>query len=191
MSPALSRLMSLLKEITYCSIRHSDIRIKETGDDAKLKDLVIHAPYESWFAFDPDRLRGKAALMSPLLAIGAEHSHHRACDAVIAVEREGKLQFIFIDMKSDSATGYAGQFQSTRQFVRYLLGLLQEFYGYHFPLVEENFVVFHTSKSKSAILKKYPTSMKSVISRSSSDPKKPRKEIVSDGAIVWLNQLLS
>ena len=189
MNPGLQALKNTLACVPYSGDQHTGVKIKEGDPSAKLKTVNILAPNGDWFVFDPDKGRGKAALMSPLLAVGGGHQHHRACDAVIVVLTNGVLRLIFIDLKSASPSGYSGQFQSTRQFTRYLLGLLSEFHGLSFPSVEERFVLFHTSDAKKVLLNKKPTVL-SCKNRPSCDPKRPQKELVQDGVTLYLKQLL-
>ena len=66
-------------------------------------------PNVDWFSFDPDRGRGRAAVMSPLLATGAIHDHHRACDCVVIINRGRQLTVLYLDLKSGNPTGYSGQ----------------------------------------------------------------------------------
>lgn len=189
MNPALQSLKNTLAHVTYSGNQHTGIKIKETDPTAQLKTVNILAPNGDWFVFDPDKGRGRTALMSPLLAAGSNHQHHRACDAVIIVLKESVLRLIFIDLKSASPSGYSGQFQSTRQFARYLLGLLNEFYGLSFQSVEERFVLFHTAKGRKVLLNKKPTVF-ACKNKPSCDPKAPQKELVDDGVTLYLKQLL-
>lgn len=190
MIPALQTLKNTLACVSYSGDMHTGAKIKENDPSAKLKTVNIVAPNGDWFVFDPDKGRGKAALMSPLLAVGSSHQHHRACDAVIVVLKDGVLRLIFIDLKSASPSGYSGQFQSTRQFARYLLGLLNEFHALSFQSVEERFVLFHTSDARKVLLNKKPTVF-SCRNRPSCDPKSPQKELVQDGVSIYLKQLLA
>ena len=190
MNPDLEKLKDSLSCVSYSGDRHTHIQIREADALAKLKTLNIAAPNGDWFAFESDKGRGKAALMSPLLSVGKIYDHHRACDAVIAVLKPDGLHLIFIDLKSNNPVGYAGQFQSTRQFAYYLLGLLKEFHSIVFEAIHERFIVFHTSKTKRVLLDKKPTVFRCA-SRSSSNPKEAQKEVIHDGATLYLKQLLA
>lgn len=190
MSPELQQLRDSLSCVTYSGEKHTHIKIKENDPLAQLKTLNIKAPNGDWFVFDPDKGRGKPPLMSPLLATKGKHQHHRACDAVIVVLKPEGLSLIFIDLKSSAPSGFAGQFQSTRQFTHYLLGLLHEFHGISFKPVLERFVIFQTPKNKRVLLAKKPTVFRCA-NRSSSDPKAAQKELVHDGATLYLKQLLT
>jgi len=164
-------------------------KIKENDPAAHLKTVNIQAPNGDWFVFTPDKGRGESKKMSPLLAVGDKHQHHRACDAVIAVLKEKVLWLIFIELKSSTLRNYAGQFQSTRQFTRYLLGLLEEFHEYTFQ-VEERFILLHTAKTKKILLNKTPSLLISRHKPPSDDPRNPQKEPVTDGVTLYLKQLL-
>lgn len=176
--------------VTYSGDKHTGAKIKENDPSAKLKTVNISAQSGDWFVFDPDKGRGKSALMSPLLAVGGSHQHHRACDAVIVVLKNAVLKLIFIDLKSDAPSKYKGQFQSTRQFARYLLGLLSEFHELSFQAVEERFILLHTAKTKKVLLNKRPT-YRSGKNSFSIDPKNPQKELVEDGVTIYLKQLIT
>ena len=190
MNPDLQKLKETLSCVSYSGDQHTDIKIKESDVLAQLKTLNIKASNGDWFVFDPDKGRGKPALMSPLLASGSSHQHHRACEAVMVVLKPEGLNLIFIDLKSSAPSGFAGQFQSTRQFTRYLLGLLKEFHSISFKTMNERFIVFYTSKTSKILLAKKPTIL-SFSKRSSSDPKAAQKELVHDGATLYLKQLLA
>lgn len=139
----LQKLQASLSCCTYRGDQHTHVLIEEHDKLAKLKKVTLKVPNGDWFSFDPDKGRGKAALMSPLLMADNEQDHHRACDCVVLIWRDGKLTALYIDLKSGNPRGYAGQFKSTRQFVRYTLGLLAEFHGHSLTLAEERYVVLH------------------------------------------------
>jgi len=189
LSPELQQLRDSLSCVTYSGEKHTHIKIKENDPLAQLKTLIIKAHNGDWFVFDPDKGRGKPPVMSPLLATVGKHQHHRACDAVIVVLKPEGLNLIFIDLKSSAPSGFAGQFQSTRQFTHYLLGLLDEFHGVTFKPVVERFIIFQTPKNKRVSLAKKPTVFRCA-NRCSSDPKSAQKELVHDGATLYLKQLL-
>ena len=190
MDQKLLTLKHTLACVTYSGDKHTDAKIKETDPTAKLKLVNLRATSGDWFVLAPDKGRGPAALMSPLLKVGKEHHHHRACDAVIVALQDDTLWLIFIDLKSDAPSGYATQFQSTRQFARYLLGLLEEFRAITFPAIEERFLLLHTSTSKKIPINKKPTALK-LKNSLSKDPKQPQKELVNDGVMLYLKQLLA
>jgi hypothetical protein len=129
--------------------------------------------------------------MSPLLAIGATHSHHRACDAVLLALVNGKLIAVFVELKSSGPAGYVGQLKGTRCFFHYLLRIAKEFHDITFDSVEERFVVFHGPKLGKRTLNKKPTLHKAVIGKHSTDPNNPLKELVSNGVTIPLKALLT
>lgn len=184
----LQQLHDSLSCVTYNGAQHSHVLIKETDPAAKLKSVTLFAPAGDWLSFDPDKGRGKVAQMSPLLATGAEHGHHRACDCVVLINRTGQLTALYVDLKSENPVGYSGQFKSTRQFVRYALGLLEEFHGIKFTLAKERFVVLYGGKP--ALLNK-TTTVPKLERFGKTQPDKPYKLKVSQPAKLYLKELLA
>lgn len=185
----LQTIIDTLSCATYNSSQHSQALIKETDAKAALKKVTILAPEGDWFVFDPDRGRGKTKpRMSPLLSVGSSVDHHRACDAVVVVKHGDELRLIYIELKSSTApSGYIGQFQSTRQFARYLLGLVDEFHEKKHKF-SERFVVLHLPPAGKTLINKQKTAP---AQRSgSSDAKKPRKMLVRNDAKLFLKDLL-
>ena len=107
---------------------------------------------------------------------------------MVLVRRQNKLTALYIDLKSGNPVGYVGQFKSTRQFVRYALGLLEEFHGHKLSLDEERFVVLHGGKP--ALLNKTTTVPKSErIGKTM--PDRPYKREVTNPARLYLKELLA
>lgn len=184
----LQQLHDSLSCCTYNGAQHSHVLIKETDPLAKLKSVTLIAPASDWFSFDPDKGRGKSGQMSPLLATGAAHDHHRACDCVVLVNRDGKLTALYVDLKSGNPIGYSGQFKSTRQFVRYALGLLEEFHGTKLTLAEERFVVLYGGKQ---VLLNKTTTVPKLEKLGKTQPDKPHKREVPQPAKLYLKELLT
>ncbi|HGO5856366.1 TPA: hypothetical protein ACK3JJ_000993 [Mannheimia haemolytica] len=195
MSPELEFLMGSLSCVTYNGKQHTDIQIKESDPSAKLKTVNLKTEAGDWFCFSPDegrkckRIHNKSnmVVMSPLLTIDKRFDHHCACDAVIIMKKEGKLSILYIDLKSGNPTGYSSQFKSSRQFVRYLLGLYSEFRGESLPILEEKYVIFHGGNK--ILLNKSTTTLKPNIGRTS--PDNAYKKEVTDGATVYLREIYS
>ena len=184
----LQKLHDSLSCCTNNGTQHTHVLIKETDPAAKLKSITLTAPTGDWFSFDPDKGRGRAAQMSPLLATSAVHDHHRACDCVVLVNRGGQITALYVDLKSGNPVGYTGQFKSTRQFVRYALSLLEEFHGMKLTLAEERFVVLYGGKP--ALLNKTATVSKREKIRKT-QPDKPYKREVPQPARLYLKELLA
>jgi hypothetical protein len=187
LSANLDKLRASLSCCTYNGSQHTHVLIKESDVLAKLRKVTLTAPSGDWFAFDPDAGRGGAKLMSPLLAAGAGHDHHRACDCVVVIARDARLTVIYIDMKSGSPKGYAGQFKSTRQFVRYALGLQQEFQNVQWPTLDERFVILFGGHTP--LLNKQTTVSKP-LAAGVTRPDAPIKREVPNGATVRLKEFL-
>jgi hypothetical protein len=187
MQPAMEKLHDSLSCTGYRGDQHTHIMIEETDRLAALKKVTLSAPNGDWFSFAPDKGRGRAAQMSPLLATGPGHDHHRACDSVIMVCKQGRLQVLYIDLKSENPKGYAGQFKSTRQFVGYVLGLLKEFHGETFTGPEERYVILYGGKKP--LLDKKPTVPQTKkIGRTRPDAAFKRE--VANGARLFLKEFL-
>lgn len=192
---AMVRLRDSLSCITYNGAQHTHIQIDETDAAAKLKRVMLVAPSGDWFSFDPDEgrkckrihQRCNAVVMSPLLAIDG-HDHHRACDCVVVLNRGGQLTLLYIDLKSGNPVGYAGQFRSTRQFVRYALGLLDEFHHEKLVIAEERYVILYGGKSP--LLNK-TTSVPKVEKMGKSKPDAAYKREVTNPSRLYLKELLS
>lgn len=188
---ALSAGLDLLREsLSCCAYRgdqHSDMLIEEHDARAKLKKVTLCASNGDWFSFDPDKGRGPKPLMSPLLATGKAHDHHRACDCVVLVQRDDKLTAIYIDLKSGNPAGYSGQFKSTRQFLRYAIGLLAEFHGQSLELGDERYVVLYGGKP--ACIQKTVT-VRKPIKMGKTQPDKPYKREVTNPGQLYLKELL-
>ncbi len=100
LSLELETLCDSLSCVSYRGDRHTHILIEETDKVAKLKKVTLRAPNGNWFAFTPDKGRGKQAQMSPLLTKGKDQEHHRACDSAVLIHKETGLWVIYIDLKS-------------------------------------------------------------------------------------------
>lgn len=187
LSAEIDKLRASLSCCTYNGAQHTHVLIKESDALAKLKKVTLTAPTGDWFAFEPDSGRGRTRQMSPLLATGAGHDHHRACDCVVVISRAGKLTIIYIDMKSGNAKGYAGQFKSTRQFMRYALGLQQEFQGTQWPALDEHFVILFGGQTP--LLNKQATVPKP-FPAGTTRPDAPIKREVPNGATVRLKEFV-
>lgn len=147
LTTAMKKLLNSLNCVTYNGDQHTHILIEETDVSATLTKVILLVPNGDWFSFNPDKGRGKTAIMSSLLAIGKEYDHHRACDCVVIVNRNGQLTVVYIDLKSGNPIRYSGQFKSTRQFVRYVLGLLEEFHQEKLVIIEERYIILYGGKT--------------------------------------------
>lgn len=191
----MQKLKDSLSCCTQNGAQHTQILIKENDVSALLKKVTLMAPNGDWLSFDPDEGRkcrrihksSNIVVMSPLLTING-HDHHRACDCVVLVNREGKLSVVYIDLKSGNLGGYAGQFKSTRQFVRYALNLLKEFHGEDLEIEQERYVILYGGKS--ALLNKMTTVSK-INKIGKTKPDAAYKREITNSARLYLKELLS
>lgn len=189
LSVELKRFMDSLSCCTYNGAQHSDVLVEETDTLAKLRKVKLQVGTGDWFAFCPDKGRGVGDLMSALLATGRVHDHHRACDCVVVVCRGTQLTVLYVDLKSGNPSGYAGQFKSTRQFVRYALGLLEEFHVSPLRLEREHYVVLHGGARPLPIQKK--TTVPKLVKTEKTLPDQAYKLEVPNGASLYLRELLA
>ena len=188
LSAELKRFMDSLACCTYNGAQHSDVLVEETDVLAKLRKVRLQVGGGDWFSFCPDKGRDEKSRMSALLTAGKGHDHHRACDCVVVVCRGTRLTVLYLDLKSGNPVGYAGQFQSTRQFVRYALGLSEEFHGSPLRLEREQYVVLYGG-SKPLPIPKRPTVPKFGTAGKTQPDKAFKREVPND-ARIYLRELL-
>lgn len=146
LTDSLDALRAILGCVQADGVRVSDALLQET-QEAKLRKLQIAGlmPGMLLLATDEGRKRDKApACMSPLFANDGKYDQNRACDAVLLRKADDGYHACYIELKSDSPSGYAGQFKSTQCFVRYLSELSEKLCDHSINLARERFVVFHT-----------------------------------------------
>lgn len=167
------------------NVAHAQLR--EDDPSAKLKKLTLTDLDKNILCLIPDQGRKVtsknrkpvAVCMSPLFSVTGIHDHNRACDGLLLRENEnGKCDLVYIELKSDSPSGYEGQFKSTYCFVRYLYELLEQLCDVKMQIGTERFVVFHTDKNdgKKSVKKRGTRSQ----ARTSNQPDNPDKHIVHD-----------
>lgn len=197
LSPELNYLMDSLSCVTHNGEQHSLIQIAEKDRSAKLKKVNLKTTNGDWFCFNPDEGRkcanlGKKSnlvLMSPLLKVDARLDHHCACDSVIFFRKDNRIIVVYIDLKSGNPSGYSAQFKSTRQFVRYLISLYEEFRGGKIKIDEERYVIFYGGENKPLINKKTTIPRQSRLQNSK--PNDAYKREVKNNEILYLKELLS
>lgn len=150
---ALINSLDAIKAILSCvqadGAQVSDV-ILEEQQEAKLKKLQISelAPGMLLLATDEGRKRDKApACMSPLFANDGVFDQNRACDAVLLRKMHSGYEVCYIELKSDTPSGYEGQFKSTQCFIRYLSEVAEKLCGFSIKINRERFVVFHTDSN--------------------------------------------
>lgn len=185
LTPELEKLKDSLTCVTYNGAQHTHILIQEADGLASLKKVTLDAKNGNWFSFSPDEGRGELGVLSPLLCTSAVYDHHRACDCVVVIADNKNLKVIYIDLKSGNPTGYAGQFKSTRQFMRYAVGLINEFFNETKLIIKkEHYVIFYGGLQGS--IRKRPTVTKKV----STAPDSAHKVAILNESTYSLNKLL-
>lgn len=158
---------------------------KLTLSDIKANHLVIGLDDARKYSLE-DVTKGdlKKALsnivcMSPIFSTTSAYDINRACDALLLEEREeGKCKVTYIELKSDSPSGYESQFLSSSCFVSYLKEILIKLCGINVEIITEKFLIFHTDQNNGKLsLRKTPTTKKNIPANAHS-PKNPKKIIV-------------
>lgn len=173
--------------------------LEETDTTAKLKKLTLSDLQTDMLVLKIDAgrkvVQGRsvvAVCMSPLFTTMGAGDHNCACDAVVVRERKaGVCEIVYIDLKSDDPSGFAGQFKSTRCFMRYVKELINDLYTQPneepMTIGRERFIVFHTdSRNARPSLGKQPTRFTPAAANS---PNAPEKHIVLDGMMKRCTEL--
>lgn len=146
LTDSLDALRAILSCVQADGAKVSDVLLEEK-QEAKLKKLKISelAPGMLLLATDEGRKRDKIpACMSPLFANDGKYDQNRACDAVLLRRSDDGYQACYIELKSDSPSGFEGQFRSTQCFISYVSELSKHLCGHPISIARERFVVFHT-----------------------------------------------
>gem|GEM_PF-1226967 len=177
----------LFEGVLSCAIVHGgscrDLIMEEENQGAGLRKVTVVMPDGNWVGFFPDKgrkLPGMNDMMSPLLK--HDHGYNCACDCVVVFFDRKSLTIVYIEMKSlnPDSRHYVPQFQSTRQFMRYVVGLLNEFHGAGFTLedVNEHYIVLHLAKNAPASRNASAAPKQRVVTPSAREPK--RHAVVND-----------
>ena len=191
LSTPLENFRKSLWSVPFSGDKHNWVVIADGSQTADLNEVTIRVGKGDWFCFFPDRApkcvvcdghEPQHGVMSPLLACGKEHKHHCACDAVIVHTKPEKLTVVFIELKSGRHSA-CDQFKSTRQFVLYALGLLQEFGKGELEMAKESYVVFRHKHT----IDKRPTKVQS----NWESPDHPRDIRIKNGKHIDYIELIS
>jgi hypothetical protein len=150
---ALTNGLDAIKTLISClqadGAQVSHVILEEKDAKAKLKKLIISGLDSNIIvlATDEGRKRYQIACMSPLLADDGQYDQNRACDAVFIRKSDEGYQVCYVELKSDSPSGYEGQFKSTQCFMGYVCALSDSLCQQPIKIARERYVVFHTDSS--------------------------------------------
>ncbi len=189
---ALTNGLEAIKVLLSCvqadSSHVSHVIVEEKQTEAKLKKLTISelAPGVIVLATDEGRKRTPLVCMSPLFADDGKYDQNRACDAVFIRKAEHGYEICYVELKSDSPSGYEGQFKSTQCFMAYVSALSKSLCQHPINFTRERYVVFHTD-SKNA--KNYGVKSKTRFSPNDANaPSSPKKFCVRNGDTVRFSE---
>ena len=149
----LTNALEAIKVLTSCvqadGSQVSHVLLEEKDPKAKLKKLTISELDSSIIvlATDEGRKRSQLVCMSPLFADDGHYDQNRACDAVFIRKSEDGYHICYVDLKSDSPSGFEGQFKSTQCFMGYVRALSASLCQQPISIIRERYVVFHTDSS--------------------------------------------
>lgn len=156
----MSDVIQALRELLDSKVIINDYVIKEDSNNAKLTRLTISGTSNNMLLLGIDQgrryfdKRKKLVMncLSPLFNRDKNcKGHNQACDAVLVHEHtnkdgQKKLDFYYLELKSDKPTGYTEQFISTQCFMHYILKILERMYDIKLnSLLNEKFIIFYTS----------------------------------------------
>lgn len=190
LTDSLDAIKAILSCVQADGSQVSDVLLEERNE-AKLKKLQISqlAPGILMLATDEGRKRDRAsACMSPLFANDGKYDQNRACDAVLLKKTDDGYQVCYIELKSDTPSGYEGQFKSTQCFIRYMIELIKELCGHSIKISRERFVVFHTDKKNAS--RRGKRMKPKFTPRSANTPGSPDKFCVRNGDAVRYTEFI-
>jgi len=189
---ALTNGLEAIKVLLSCvqadSSNVSHVILEEKQTKAKLKKLTISdlAPDVIVLATDEGRKRPSLVCMSPLFSDDGKYDQNRACDAVFIRKAGDGYQVCYVELKSDSPSGYEGQFKSTQCFMAYVSALSESLCQHPITITRERYVVFHTD-SKNA--QRRGVKIKTRFSPNDANaPSSPKKFCVHNGDTVRFSE---
>jgi len=189
---ALTNGLDAIKALTSClqadGSQVSHVILEEKDPKAKLKKLTISDLDSNVvvLATDEGRKRNQVACMSPLFSDDGKYDQNRACDAVFIRKSDDGYQVCYVDLKSDSPSGFEGQFKSTQCFIGYVCALSDKLCQQPLKIIRERYVVFHTDSSDA---KRYGTKTRTRFSSNDANsPSSPKKFCVKNGDSVRFSE---
>ncbi|AFL69447.1 hypothetical protein [Sulfurospirillum barnesii] len=158
--------------------------ILEERNEAKLKKLTLSDLKSNHLVIGLDDARklvcdARITCMSPIFSTTSAYDINRACDALLIEEKEaGKCKITYIELKSDSPSGFVSQFISSSCFVSYLKEILIKLCNIHVESITEKFLIFHTDPNDGKPSLRKTTTTKKNIPANANSPKNPKKIIV-------------
>jgi hypothetical protein len=147
LTDGLDAIKALLSCVQADGIKDAHVNLEEKNTEAKLKRLTISG-LESGIivlATDEGRKTEKFPVcMSPLFSIDGKFDQNRACDAVFIKKMDDGYHVCYVELKSDTPSGYEGQFKSTKCFINYVCELSRILCQQPIQISRERYVVFHT-----------------------------------------------
>jgi hypothetical protein len=147
LTDGLDAIKALLSCVQADGIKDSHVNLEEKSENAKLKKLTVSGLEKGIIvlATDEGRKTDKFPVcMSPLFSVDGKYDQNRACDAVFIKKMDDGYHVCYVELKSDSPSGYEGQFKSTKCFIAYVCELSKNLCEQPIKITRERYVVFHT-----------------------------------------------
>ncbi len=181
----LEALKQIIKsDAILCDGRQHCHAILEEKNEAKLKKLTLSDLTAHHLVIGLDDARKlvcdtRLACMSPVFSTTSDYDMNRACDALLIEEKEqGKCKVTYIELKSDSPSGFVNQFISSSCFIFYLKEILIKLCNVDVEIITEKFLIFHTDPNDGKpSLRKTSTTKKNIPANAHS-AQNPKKIIV-------------
>lgn len=176
LTDGLDAIKALLSCVQADGIKDYHVNLEEKNENAKLKKLTVSGLEKGIIvlATDEGRKTDKFPVcMSPLFSVDGKYDQNRACDAVFIKKMDDGYHVCYVELKSDSPSGYETQFKSTKCFINYVCELSENLCEQPIKITRERYVVFHTdSKNAKHSGKKIKTRFSPLDANTASTPDK-------------------
>lgn len=165
---SLNALREMLNPDVICGLNTTDpdcstVTLVEDQNGSKLDPINLIIPTHDCLVFQLDKPNNNKFKTKSNFLHANKSGIHQACDYVVVCKYRGKLQFVFIELKSNETKGAASQLWHTTPFVFYLKKLLEIHYPSCLPNISDcvfKYLLFSTNpldKLKTSTIYKPPT----------------------------------
>lgn len=141
-------ILSLLRELTndkfhYQADKGNVITLHETQKASKCHQVQLKKGKIKTFTLELDN--NNNIEVHPLLAFIGDLK--KKCDYIIFCQKGNILYVLLVELKSDNSTGWTKQTRAGEMIARYLIGMLENYYGLKIAKVEFRHVLFSTQNA--------------------------------------------
>jgi len=187
----MSNSFAAIKELLCCKFtdgsQHSDAWLEEDQNESRLKKIRLTGLEKGMLLLHTDikqkNIRSNSVVNMSRLFSSEDIGHNRICDYVLLKYNKSKIQIYYIELKSNKPHGYVNQFKSTRCFMAYVFALMKDLREISSEIIEQKFIVIHTTKNRLSINKK-PTKRQ----KENTTPDQPKKIPIKESDTVRCTQ---